>query len=169
MTMEEKQKKFLFTFRVALVVWILIMNAIVHVSGFEYGWLIFISNIMLFTMEGEVKDRLISVELGGLVGLLLAVFLLIAVTKLTPAVGGTLGLLIPLAIILILLIICHPYAPKVLNNVGFAYLTCATIDIPAFSQNIGLFIGTFIVGSLIFNGVAILILLAVQKRIFGKE
>lgn len=165
--MEEKQKKFLFTFRVALVVWILIMNALVHIVGFEYGWLIFISNIMLFTMEGEVMERFISVELGGLVGLLLTVFLLIAVTRLTPVVGGLAALLIPLAIILILLVICHPYAPKVLNNVGFAYLTCATIDIPAFSENIGLFIGAFVIGSLIFNGVAILIMKVVQKKIFG--
>ena len=168
MTMEEKQKKFLFVFRVCLVIWVLIMNAIVHIIGFEYGWLIFISNIMMFTMEGEVKERFISVELGGLVGLLLTVFILVAVTKLTPIIGGLLGFLIPLAIVLILLIICHPYAPKILNNVGFAYLTCATINTAAFASHIGLFICAFVIGSLIFNGVSILILLAVQKKIFGQ-
>ena len=35
MTMEEKQKKFLLTFRICLVIWILVMNAIVHIIGFE--------------------------------------------------------------------------------------------------------------------------------------
>jgi len=63
-----------------------------------------------------------------------------------------------LAVVLFLLIIVHPYAPQVLNNVGFAYLTCACIDIPAFSTHIGLFIGVFVVGSLIFNGVSILLM-----------
>jgi hypothetical protein len=57
--MEEKvTKKFLLYFRLALLVWILIVNAILHAMNFEYSWLIFISNIMLFTMEGDMKDRL---------------------------------------------------------------------------------------------------------------
>lgn len=59
MTLEEKvTKKFLLFFRTSLLVWILIANAIIHLVGFEYSWLIFISNIMLFTLEGDVKDRL---------------------------------------------------------------------------------------------------------------
>ena len=54
--MEEKiGKKFLLYFRLALLCWILIANAILHIIGFSYGWLIFISNIMLFTLEGDVK------------------------------------------------------------------------------------------------------------------
>ena len=72
MTLEEKvTKKFLLYFRSSLLIWILIANAIIHVVGFEYSWLIFISNIMLFTLEGDVKDRFLTVELGGLVGLVL--------------------------------------------------------------------------------------------------
>ena len=155
---QEIGKKFLLYFRLMLLCWILIANAILHIIGFEYSWLIFISNIMLFTMEGEIKDRFISVELGGLVGLVLTVLTLLAVSALSKVIGGLFGFLIPLAVVLFLLIIVHPYAPKVLNNVGFAYLTCACIDIPAFSTHIPLFIGTFIVGSLIFDGVAILLM-----------
>ena len=66
---EAVTKRFLLCFRLMLLVWILIVNAILHVVGFEYSWLIFLSNIMLFTMEGDIKDRFVSVELGGLVGM----------------------------------------------------------------------------------------------------
>ena len=51
-----------------------------------------------------------------------------------------------------------PYAPKVLNNVGFAYLTVACIDAKTFAANLPLFFVTFIVGSLVFNGVCILLM-----------
>ena len=145
--MEEKiGKKFLLYFRLALLCWILIANAILHIIGFSYGWLIFISNIMLFTLEGDVKERFLTVEIGGLVGLVLTVLAMLAISALTPIVGDLFGLLIPLAAVLTLLILGHPYAPKVLNNVGFAYLTCACIDTASFASNIGLFILVFVVG-----------------------
>lgn len=121
---EAVTKRFLLYFRLMLLVWILIANAIIHVTGLEYSWLIFLSNIMMFTLEGDVKDRFVTVELGGLVGLILTVIALLSITALTPVLGGFFGFLIPLAVVLFILIILHPYAPKVLNNVGFAYLTC---------------------------------------------
>ena len=43
-------KRFLLYFRLMLLVWILIANAIIHVTGMEYSWLIFLSNIMMFTL-----------------------------------------------------------------------------------------------------------------------
>jgi hypothetical protein len=159
MTLEEKiTKKFLLYFRSALLVWILVANAIIHIIGFDYGWLIFISNIMLFTLEGDMKERFITVELGGLVGLVLTVLTILAVSALTPVLGSLFGFLVPLAVVLAMLILGHPYAPKVLNNVGFAYLTCACIDLNSFLGNIPLFIGVFVGGSLIFNGVSILLM-----------
>ena len=42
---------------------------------------------------------------------------------------------------------------KVLNNVGFAYLTVACIDAETFAANLPQFFLVFIVGSLVFNGV----------------
>ncbi|MDO4362351.1 MAG: hypothetical protein Q4C32_07370, partial [Eubacteriales bacterium] len=86
------------------------------------------------------------------------VLAMLAISALTPIVGDLFGLLIPLAAVLALLILGHPYAPKVLNNVGFAYLTCACIDTTAFASNIGLFILVFVVGSLVFNGVCVLLM-----------
>lgn len=126
---ETVTKRFLLYFRLMMVAWILIANAFFHAIEFEYSWLVFLSNIMLFTMEGDIKDRFISVELGGLVG-----------------------------VVLFILIILHPYAPKVLNNVGFAYLTVACIDSAAFAANLPLFFGVYIVGSLVFNGGCVLLM-----------
>lgn len=145
-------------FRIFLVLWVWLANAILSLMGFAYGWLIFISNIMMFTMEGPVKERFISVELGGLVGLLCTVGMMLVFGALAPAVGDLWATLIPLAVILVILIIFHPYAPKVLNNVGFAYLTCACIDTDAFAAHTWQFIGVFIVGSLIFNTVSLLLM-----------
>ena len=89
--MEEKiGKKFLLYFRLALLCWILVANAILHIIGFSYGWLIFISNIMLFTLEGDVKERFLTVEIGGLVGLVLTVLAMLAISALTPIVGDLL-------------------------------------------------------------------------------
>lgn len=155
---EAVTKRFLLYFRLMLLVWILIVNSILHVVGFAYSWLIFLSNIMLFTMEGDIKDRFVSVELGGLVGMVFTVIALLAITFLTPVLGSFFGFLIPLAVVLFVLIILHPYAPKVLNNVGFAYLTVACIDSAAFAANLPLFFGVYIVGSLVFNGGCVLLM-----------
>ena len=137
---EAVTKRFLLYFRLMLLVWILIANAIIHVTGLEYSWLIFLSNIMMFTLEGDVKDRFVTVELGGLVGLILTVIALLSITALTPVLGGFFGFLIPLAVVLFILIILHPYAPKVLNNVGFAYLTVACIDTTALATHLPQFL-----------------------------
>ena len=85
---ETVTKRFLLYFRLMMVVWILIANAFFHAIEFEYSWLIFLSNIMLFTMEGDIKDRFISVELGGLVGMVLTVLAMLAIGALTPVLGG---------------------------------------------------------------------------------
>lgn len=100
---ETVTKRFLLYFRLMMVAWILIANAFFHAIEFEYSWLIFLSNIMLFTMEGDIKDRFISVELGGLVGMVLTVLAMLAIGALTPVLGGMLGLLLPLGVVLFIL------------------------------------------------------------------
>ena len=115
---ETVTKRFLLYFRLMMVVWILIANAFFHAIEFEYSWLVFLSNIMLFTMEGDIKDRFISVELGGLVGMVLTVLAMLAIGALTPVLGGTLGLPPPLGVVLFLLIILHTYALKCAEQCG---------------------------------------------------
>ena len=96
---EAVTKRFLLYFRLMLLVWILIANAFFHIIEFDYSWLVFLSNIMLFTMEGDIKDRFLSVELGGLVGMVLTVLAMLAIAALTPVLGGLPGLLLPLAVV----------------------------------------------------------------------
>ena len=84
--------------------------------------------------------------------------MMVAIGALTPVLGGMPGLLLPLGVVLFILIILHPYAPKVLNNVGFAYLTVACIDSATFATNLPLFFGVYIVGSLVFNGGCVLLM-----------
>ena len=96
---EAVTKRFLLYFRLMMLVWILIANAFFHVIEFDYSWLVFLSNIMLFTMEGDIKDRFISVELGGLVGMVLTVLAMLAIAALTPVLGGLLGLLLPVSLL----------------------------------------------------------------------
>lgn len=90
--------------------------------------------------------------------MVLTVLAMLAIGALTPVLGGMLGLLLPLGVVLFILIILHPYAPKVLNNVGFAYLTVACIDSATFAANLPLFFGVYIVGSLVFNGGCVLLM-----------
>ena len=90
--------------------------------------------------------------------MVLTVLAMLAIGALTPVLGGMLGLLLPLGVVLFILIILHPYAPKVLNNVGFAYLTVACIDSAAFAANLPLFFGVYIAGSLVFNGGCVLLM-----------
>ena len=101
---ETVTKRFLLYFRLMLLVWILIANAVIHLTGMEYSWLIFLSNIMMFTLEGDVKDRLVTVELGGLVGLVLTVAALLSISALTPVLGDFFGFILPLAVVLFILI-----------------------------------------------------------------
>lgn len=58
---EAVTKRFLLYFRLMLLVWILIANAIIHVTGLEYSWLIFLSNIMIVhagrRCEGSLRHR----------------------------------------------------------------------------------------------------------------
>lgn len=161
----QKQPKSLMLFSIILIVWILIANATIHLIGYEYGWVVFVSNIMLFLLPGDLKTRFLTVEVGGFVGLVLTVGMLLAANALGGIIGHLFGFLIPLAVVLVLLIIVHPYAPIVFNNVGFAYLICATIAIPNFVENLpSHFIG-FVVGSLVFNGVCVLLLKYFEGRI----
>ncbi len=70
-----------------LLVWILIANSIIHLTGMEYSWMIFLSNIMMFTLEGDVKDRFVTVELVVLWVWILTVIALLSITAPDPGAG----------------------------------------------------------------------------------
>ena len=54
---ETVTKRFLLYFRLMLLVWILIANAVIHLTGMEYSWLIFLSNIMSSRWRLTIKSQ----------------------------------------------------------------------------------------------------------------
>ena len=69
----------LFCFRIILLTWIILANLILQLLHIECSWIIFISNILLFTMNGDLYKNLLSVEIGGFVGLLCACITILSI------------------------------------------------------------------------------------------
>lgn len=153
-----------------LIVGILIVNLIIHAFGIEYGFLVFLGNIMFFTMEGnDLKKKLLTVLCGGSVGLLLGYAMIMGMAFLSSlGLHSLLAFAICLLIVLIILIQFHPKAPIVLNNVGFLYMTCATAFGEIFIQNFGQFFATFLIGNTIFNLVSCAIIVCIYKYTLKK-
>jgi len=138
-------------FRILLLIWILVINLVLQLVHIEFGWVVFISNIMFFTMSGDIKNRLISVELGGTVGLILAFCTMSSIIKFVPSFGQIGSVMIPLAIVLFVIIVLNPISPAFFNNTCFAYFTCALINTESFMHNFTEIILVYLVGSVVVN------------------
>lgn len=148
----KNEEMFAKRYRQVLLVWVLIVNCIVHLLEIPDGWLIFISNILFFTIEGkDSRKKLLTIEFGGVTGLVLGYAMIMGMGVLMPRIGNLPGFLIPLAPVLACIILLHPRFPMVFNNAAFAYLTIACIRPEALAANIVRYLITFIVGSLAFN------------------
>lgn len=147
----------LFYFRILLLFLIIAANLVLQLIDIKYGWVIFISNIILFTMSGDLHKNLLSVEIGGFVGLLFAGLMLLSTANLQPIVGQVLSIMIPLSLILSIIILCNPIAPIWFNNCGFAYFTCALILPEMFLLNFGHILCTYLIGSILVNGLCVLL------------
>ena len=145
----------LLCFRIILLTWIILANLILQLLHIECSWIIFISNILLFTMNGDLYKNLLSVEIGGFVGLLCACITILSIEALQPIVGQICSIMIPLALVLSIIILCNPVAPILFNNCSFAYFTCALISPETFSENIWHFLGVYLVGSILVNGLCV--------------
>lgn len=145
----------LFCFRIILLVWIILANLILQLLHIECGWIIFISNILLFTMNGDLHKNLLSVEVGGFVGLLCASITILSIEALQPIVGQIFSIMIPLILVLSIIILCNPVAPILFNNCSFAYFTCSLISPETFSENIWHFLCVYLVGSILVNGLCV--------------
>ena len=156
-------------YRLLLLVWVLIINCVIHFCEIPFGWLVFLSNILFFLLEEkDVKRKMLTVEIGGCVGLVLGYVLILLMGLLTPVLGKVFGFFLPLAAILSMLILLHPKIPLIFNNVAFAYLTVACIDHSALMVNLPRYLITFLIGSLVFNGGALL-LMKPAKLLAGKQ
>lgn len=166
---KEQEHLFLKYFRITLFLLAVALNTICYMVGISYSWVIFLSGILLYMIDGEMKDRLLRVVCGGTVGICCAAILLILITVLTPIIGRFLGYVLPLSAVIFPLIVLQPKAPHFLNNVAFAYLCCACISAADFYAHFVQILITFLVGSLVYNGIALILMrvcirCAVQKK-----
>lgn len=163
----EKEQKFLFYFRLTLFGIALLTNIVFYMIEIPFTWAIFLSNIILFGMPAsDLKEHFFSVEIGGAVGLLSAIFLLVSLTILEPFLGKLWSFALPLGAILFVLIVLQPIAPRFFNSTGFAYMNCACIAPAIFAENFAQVILTFLCGSLMYNGLCFA-LLWIFKRFLG--
>lgn len=151
-------------FRLTLFIMAISLNALLYLADIKYGWLIFLSNILLFNMSSDTKTRLMTVTFGALSGLVLTYLLFMGISVLGPILGGFAGLMLPLAVILFVIIMLQSYAPLLLNHVTFIYLSCLCISPADFAENTLQFFLTFIIGSLIYNGICLYALKWITAR-----
>ncbi|EEQ59168.1 hypothetical protein CBFG_02878 [Clostridiales bacterium 1_7_47FAA] len=108
--------------------WIFIVNIVAPMVTSAPTWPMYFVTIFFFTMDADVK-KISSIFLSGAMGILLAWILLKAIIIMGPVTGETAAVAVLLFIILGLVIVGGNYCPAVFNNITFAYLTIATINI----------------------------------------
>jgi len=154
-----------------IFVWIVLCNLIVQ--GFHHelehfgiaAWNIFLVNIMFFLMEEDpYKVRWIKCFCGIIVGLTGAWALcMIKVYLVGAGLPDVAATMIPLAIMLFLIIIGNSFVPYVFNNVGFGYFTVGLINPQLTCQHLGTYMLGGILGNLIINGIAVIIITNMVK------
>ena len=165
MTEDIKMKKMGNTFRLALFLWIIVANVIVLLAQIPYSYLIFMGNIMMFTMSGDdMVYKFKSVMCGGLVGMVLTYVISLGIAKMTPVLGMMPAFLLGLGLGVFILIYLHPKAPVFLNNVGFLYLTVCAANSEAFMTDFPRFLLIFLLAGGIFNLVCLYILKLVKNH-----
>lgn len=153
---------------ILIALWIVVCNAVIIGLGIHHGWTLFIACMFFFVLQGDTKKKLKEIFIGGLVGLASSWLFLMAAMALTPALGHLMGAMVPLTIVIMALIVLHPVAPSVFNNVAFTYLIISTINIEQVPANTPIHMITFLVGGAIIIGGANLIIYLLTKAAMKK-
>lgn len=152
---------------VVIFLWIFVVNIAAALFSPAPGWPMFFVTIFFFAMGADTK-KIPSIFAGGAMGLVFALLLGLALTHLTPVIGIVPTLIISLFIILGLVIVGGGYLPVVFNNITFAYLTIATIDMEIIGGSfLGWLLMLLIGGAVILGGC--LLLLNLLLKHFAKQ
>jgi len=128
--------------------WIFIVNVVAVIFAKVPTWPMYFVTIFFFAMEAD-KKKIPSIFMGGTAGILLALLLEKGIGALAPSVGAIPAVSIMLFIILGLIIVGGNYLPWVLNNITFAYMTIATINMEIIDKNIVNWILMLLIGGAI--------------------
>ena len=117
-------KAYIWMFIVALNLIIMVLEEPLAELGYR-GWAFWLVNISFFLMEEpNIKKKLLSICIGAIVGCLLAYGTITLYASVLMPVTGHLGLIIPVAISLALVILVGPFMPVFFNTVTFLYFVC---------------------------------------------
>lgn len=146
----------------------MVCNALIIGMGIHHGWTMFIACMFFFVLQGDTKTKLKEIFIGGLVGLASSWLFLMAAITLTQGLGHLMGAMAPLTKVIMALIVLHPVAPSVFNNVAFTYLIISTINIESVPVNTPVYMVTFVIGGAIIIGGAYLIIYLLTKTTMKK-
>lgn len=143
-----------YQFRFVLFLWIILANLVLQLLHLPFSWAVFVANIMLFTMPGDGRQNFKIVILSGAIGLIFAYVGILAMGLMAP-LGSIPSVMAVLCIVLFVIIMLGPVVPQMLNNVTFAYFTCALIAPESFFAGFPLCFLIFVVGATTVNYVSL--------------
>ena len=136
-----------------IFVWVMVVMGGGHALGIEHTWVYCLVVPFFFLMGGDsVKDKILTIVCGGIVGMLITVVMCLGVLNLSPVLGDIWGWIVPVGIAVALLMLLMPFAPKFFNNVGFSYLIAACIEPEVFCGDILMMLVRFLIGGAIYLG-----------------
>lgn len=173
MTLEVKNKV---KINSAVFIWILFCNLMIQLllTSLEAisfcNWAFFLINILFFLItDVDFKERFIRVLVGSLVGIFAAGMLVyVSVTLVGMGVPDILCTMIPLTVCLAVIIILHPFFPRIFNNCAFAYFLVSLIDAPMAFVNMSSYMLSAVAGHFIVNIGTIIVIIKVTKRLERK-
>lgn len=159
--------------------WIALWNIIYQIlHGIWHDWSIqvinwaFFASVTLFFMQEELtyKKRFWYTLVGGSVGLLIAAGVILSCKWLmTLGLSHTIAVTIPLLIAVAVLILANPYLPMIFNNVGFIYFIVSFVETDKIIVNLPNHLISLLLGSLILNLGAAVLLNAYKKILANKK
>ena len=153
------------------IVFLNLLTTVFSVQLEELGyrsWSFFLVNIAFFLMgEENFAKKFTSVLLGSVVGCLLAYLTMVVFMAIMPSTGE-IGIIIPIAASLFLVIIVGPFMPAFFNTVTFLYFLASLITPEDGVANLGANICFAIAGCVIANGGCQLIINLYTKHAMKK-
>lgn len=153
---------------VFILIWIFIINVVTPLVTTLPAWPMFFVTIFFFILGGDLKNIKV-VFLSGFVGITLTYLVFALVGVFAPIIGELPATAILLFLALGLIIVGGNWFPVCLNNIAFAYMTAATVDLTIInsSSTIGWLIMLFVGGAAILGGALGGVMLA--DKICNKE
>lgn len=150
---------------VGILFWIFAVNVAAMVLLPEApAWPMFFVTIFFFCMGGDMSN-IPSIFIGGLTGILSAWVLIKILAVLAPVMGEVPATFLLLFLVLALIIVGGNYLPVAFNNVAFAYLTVAAIDLTIVENSVVTWLAMHLLGGAIILSGAVIISSIIGKRL----